>query len=170
MEAKEDHLSRDLFKTGWRNVEADSLARTFGYGSFDNVLEYLVPERQISSAFTYDDDSRSPGHDDNMEQYKKDFYAYHQNLMETLGWSHRCGFSDGIVVGATLDRNGLRPSRYSLTEQNELVVAFRSMGVVDLDPSSIILKGRLQPGKILIADLDRHQIVGMKKQKNHQYQ
>ncbi len=158
--AKEDHLESEIFSKldnemlkpiPWQGL-SDS-------GSFDNVLEYLVQSGRSVPHSLMMMIPEAWEHDDNMEQYKKDFYAYHQNLMEPWDGPASMCFSDGIVVGATLDRNGLRPSRYSLTEQNELVVASEA-GVVDLDPSSIILKGRLQPGKILIADLDRHQIVG----------
>jgi len=158
--AKEDHLQSDIFSAEdnlmlkpipWRGL-SDS-------GSFDNVLEYLVQSGRSVPHSLMMMIPEAWEHDDNMDQYKKDFYAYHQNLMEPWDGPASMCFSDGIVVGATLDRNGLRPSRYSLTEDNELVVASET-GVVDLDPGKIILKGRLQPGRILIADLDQHRIIG----------
>jgi len=158
--AKEDHLQSDIFSAEdnlmlkpipWRGL-SDS-------GSFDNVLEYLVQSGRSVPHSLMMMIPEAWEHDDNMAQYKKDFYAYHQNLMEPWDGPASMCFSDGIVVGATLDRNGLRPSRYSLTEDNELVVASET-GVVDLDPGKIILKGRLQPGRILIADLDQHRIIG----------
>ena len=158
--AKEDHLSSDIFTDAdnemlkpipWRGL-SDS-------GSFDNVLEYLVQSGRSVPHSLMMMIPEAWEHDSNMEQYKKDFYAYHQNLMEPWDGPASMCFSDGIVVGATLDRNGLRPSRYSVTSDNELVVASET-GVVDLDPSKIIYKGRLQPGKILIADLEQHRIVG----------
>jgi len=158
--AKEDHLKSDIFSAAdnlmlkpipWRGL-SDS-------GSFDNVLEYLVQSGRSVPHSLMMMIPESWEHDENMAQYKKDFYAYHQNLMEPWDGPASICFSDGIVVGATLDRNGLRPSRYSLTEDNELVVASET-GVVDLDPGKIIHKGRLQPGRILIADLDQHRIIG----------
>ncbi len=158
--AKEDHLSSDIFSSAdnemlkpipWQGL-SDS-------GSFDNVLEYLVQSGRSVPHSLMMMIPEAWEHDANMEQYKKDFYAYHQNLMEPWDGPASMCFSDGIVVGATLDRNGLRPSRYSVTSDNELVVASET-GVVDLDPSKIIYKGRLQPGKILIADLEQHRIVG----------
>ena len=158
--AKEDHLQSDIFSAEdnlmlkpipWRGL-SDS-------GSFDNVLEYLVQSGRSVPHSMMMMIPEAWEHDDNMAQYKKDFYAYHQNLMEPWDGPASMCFSDGIVVGATLDRNGLRPSRYSLTEDNELVVASET-GVVDLDPGKIILKGRLQPGRMLIADLDKNRIIG----------
>ncbi|MEM1216470.1 MAG: glutamate synthase large subunit, partial [Bacteroidota bacterium] len=68
-------------------------------------------------------------------------------------------FTDGILVGATLDRNGLRPSRYCLTDDDRLIVASEA-GALPVDPAKIILKGRLQPGRILIADLEEHRVIG----------
>ncbi len=158
--AKEDHLQSEIFSAEdnlmlkpipWRGL-SDS-------GSFDNVLEYLVQSGRSVPHSLMMMIPEAWEHDEQMVQYKKDFYAYHQNLMEPWDGPASMCFSDGIVVGATLDRNGLRPSRYSLTEDNELVVASET-GVVDLDQAKIILKGRLQPGRILIADLDQHRIVG----------
>ncbi|HNR08249.1 MAG TPA: glutamate synthase large subunit [Saprospiraceae bacterium] len=158
--AKEDHLQSEIFTAEdnlmlkpipWRGL-SDS-------GSFDNVLEYLVQSGRSVPHSLMMMIPEAWEHDEQMAQYKKDFYAYHQNLMEPWDGPASMCFSDGIVVGATLDRNGLRPSRYSLTEDNELVVASET-GVVDLDQAKIILKGRLQPGRILIADLDQHRIVG----------
>ncbi len=164
--AKEDHLKSDIFTEDdnrmlkpipWRGL-SDS-------GGFDNVLEYLVQSgRSVPHALMMMI-PEAWEHDVNMEQYKKDFYAYNQNLMEPWDGPASMCFSDGIVVGATLDRNGLRPSRYSVTSDNELVVASET-GVVDLDPAKIIYKGRLQPGKILIADLEQHRIVGDDEVKN----
>lgn len=63
------------------------------------------------------------------------------------------------MVGATLDRNGLRPSRYCLLDDSTLIVASEA-GALPVDQSKVVLKGRLQPGKMLIADLDEHRVVG----------
>ncbi len=158
--AKEDHLQSDIFSEQdneilkpipWQGL-SDS-------GSFDNVLEYLVQSGRSVPHSLMMMIPEAWEHDDQMDQTKKDFYAYHQNLMEPWDGPASMCFSDGIVVGATLDRNGLRPSRYSVTDDNELVVASEA-GVVDIDPSKIIMKGRLQPGRILIADIDQHRIIG----------
>ncbi len=128
-------------------------------GNFDNVLEFLVLSgfslphalmMMIPEAWQ---------HDEGMADYKRAFYDYHRTLMEPWDGPASICFTDGILVGATLDRNGLRPSRYCLTEDNTLIVASEA-GALPVDPGSIVLKGRLQPGRILIADLDEHRVIG----------
>ncbi len=95
---------------------------------------------------------------DLMEQYKKDFYQYYSSIMEPWDGPASICFTDGNVVGATLDRNGLRPSRYCLTEDHKLVMASEA-GALPVDQSKVILKGRLQPGKMFIADLSQGRII-----------
>ncbi len=127
--------------------------------NFDNVLEFLVMNgRSIPHALMMMI-PESWQHDAEMSAEKKAFYEYHENFMEP--WDGPAGvcFTDGIVVGATLDRNGLRPLRYILTDDNVLITASEA-GVLSVPEEKIVLKGSLQPGKILIADLDLHKIVG----------
>jgi glutamate synthase (NADPH/NADH) large chain len=93
-----------------------------------------------------------------MEQYKKDFYEYHASMMEPWDGPASICFTDGNVVGATLDRNGLRPSRYCLTEDDKLVMSSEA-GALPVDQSKVALKGRLQPGKMFIADLSQGRII-----------
>ena len=91
--------------------------------------------------------------DNQIGQAKKDFYEYHENLMEPWDGPASICFTDGTLVGATLDRNGLRPSRFCVTKDKELILASET-GVIPIPPEDIVLKDRLEPGKILIADLD----------------
>jgi len=93
-----------------------------------------------------------------MEDYKKAFYEYHASLMEPWDGPASICFTDGEVVGATLDRNGLRPSRYCLTSDDKLVMASEA-GALPVDESKVILKGRLQPGKMFVADLAQGRII-----------
>lgn len=158
--AKEALLDSNLFT----KEEMDKLFPICGEslsdsGNFDNVLEFLVlsgrslPEvlmMMIPEAWQYDD---------LMKPYKKAFYEYHKNIMEPWDGPASICFTDGILVGATLDRNGLRPSRYCLTDDNTLVIASEA-GVIPIDQSTIIKKGRLQPGKMLIADMEEKRIIG----------
>ena len=125
---KRQHLSSDIFTDDdnemlkpipWRGL-SDS-------GSFDNVLEYLVQSGRSVPHSLMMMIPEAWEHDANMEQYKKDFYAYHQNLMEPWDGPASMCFSDGIVVGATLDRNGLRPSRYSAVSYTHLDVYKRQV-------------------------------------------
>ena len=94
----------------------------------------------------------------NMEPKRRAFYQYHANLMEPWDGPASVCFTDGVQVGATLDRNGLRPSRYTVTNDDFLVMASES-GVVDIDPKNIKLRGRLQPGRIFVADLEQGRII-----------
>ena len=96
---------------------------------------------------------------DRMKDEKRAFYEYHRTLSEPWDGPASICFTDGIVVGATLDRNGLRPSRYCLLDDSTLIVASEA-GALPVDQSKVVLKGRLQPGKMLIADLDEHRVVG----------
>ena len=93
-----------------------------------------------------------------MDQARRDFYAFHSCLMEP--WDGPAGvvFTDGTVVGAVLDRNGLRPGRFWVTEDG-LVVLASETGVLDIPQDKIVQKGRLQPGRMFLVDLGQHRIV-----------
>ena len=86
-----------------------------------------------------------------MSQNKKDFYQYYATMMEPWDGPASILFSDGDVMGAVLDRNGLRPSRYYITEDDNLILS-SEVGVLDIDPSKIVMKERLHPGKMLLVD------------------
>ncbi|MEY2915526.1 MAG: hypothetical protein RL454_455, partial [Actinomycetota bacterium] len=86
-----------------------------------------------------------------IEPARKNFYDYHSMLMEPWDGPAAVIFTDGSLVGATLDRNGLRPGRYVITDDG-LVVLASEIGVVNIDPAKIVRKGRLQPGRMFIAD------------------
>jgi glutamate synthase domain-containing protein 2/glutamate synthase domain-containing protein 1/glutamate synthase domain-containing protein 3 len=90
---------------------------------------------------------------DRMSQKKRDFYEYHSCIAEPWDGPATLPFTDGSYIGATLDRNGLRPSRYTITEDG-LVVLASEAGVLDLDPARVEEKGRLQPGRMFLVDLD----------------
>jgi glutamate synthase (ferredoxin) len=93
-----------------------------------------------------------------MSQVKKDFYAYHSCLMEAWDGPASIGFTDGKAIGAVLDRNGLRPSRYLLTKDGRVIMASET-GVLDIPPEDIVLKGRLEPGKMFLVDMEEGRIV-----------
>ena len=86
-----------------------------------------------------------------MSQNKKDFYQYYATMMEPWDGPASILFSDGDVMGAVLDRNGLRPSRYYITDDDHLILS-SEVGVLDIDPSKIVMKERLHPGKMLLVD------------------
>lgn len=112
--------------------------------SLPHVMMMLVPEAWQDNAL--------------MDTQRKAFYKYHASLMEPWDGPAALIFTDGNQVGATLDRNGLRPARYCITKQNQLVIASEA-GALPLDEKFIISKGRLQPGKMLVADLANGKIL-----------
>ncbi|MCU0834527.1 MAG: glutamate synthase large subunit [Chromatiaceae bacterium] len=93
-----------------------------------------------------------------MDEKRRAFYEYHTALMEPWDGPAAVAFTDGRQIGATLDRNGLRPARYLVTE-DDLVVMASEMGVLDIPESKIVKKWRLQPGKMLLIDLEQGRII-----------
>lgn len=86
-----------------------------------------------------------------MSQSKKDFYQYYATMMEPWDGPASIVFSDGDIMGAVLDRNGLRPSRYYITSDDQLILS-SEVGVLPVDPTKIVKKDRLRPGKMLLVD------------------
>ncbi|WP_420453579.1 glutamate synthase large subunit [Ilumatobacter sp.] len=97
--------------------------------------------------------------DRTMSAELRDFFRFHASMMEPWDGPASVTFTDGKMIGATLDRNGLRPSRYWVTD-DDLVVMASEVGVIDVDPSKVVAKGRLQPGKMFLIDTDAGRIVG----------
>jgi glutamate synthase (NADPH/NADH) large chain len=95
---------------------------------------------------------------DTMEAEKRAFYRFHSSLMEPWDGPASVCFTDGTVIGAVLDRNGLRPSRYWVTD-DDLVVLASEVGVIDVDPAKVVRKGRLQPGRMFLIDTAQGRIV-----------
>ncbi|MCS7047464.1 MAG: glutamate synthase-related protein, partial [Gemmataceae bacterium] len=93
-----------------------------------------------------------------MPPAKRAFYEYHASLMEPWDGPASIAFTDGIRIGAVLDRNGLRPSRYCVTKDG-LVVMASEVGVLDIPPEEVLHKGRLQPGKMFLVDLEQGRII-----------
>jgi glutamate synthase (NADPH/NADH) large chain len=96
---------------------------------------------------------------ESMSQVKKDFYKYHSCLMEPWDGPASVTFTDGHVIGAVLDRNGLRPSRYVVTDDDRVIMA-SEVGALEIAPERIVEKGRLEPGKMFLVDLKAGRIVG----------
>ncbi len=104
-------------------------------------------------------------HDDNMPVLKKDFYHYWATMMESWDGPAAILFSDGDLLGATLDRNGLRPSRYYITKDGMLILS-SEVGVLDIPEENIKIKSRLQPGRILLVDTVQKKIISDEECKN----
>ncbi len=95
---------------------------------------------------------------ESMSQVKKDFYRYHSCLMEPWDGPASVAFTDGKSIGAVLDRNGLRPGRYVVTDDDRVIMA-SEVGALEIPPERILKKGRLEPGKMFLVDLQRGRIV-----------
>src|SRR5688572_12607360 len=93
-----------------------------------------------------------------MDEKRRAFYEYHAALMEPWDGPAAVAFTDGRQIGATLDRNGLRPARYFVTDDDKVILA-SEMGVLPVPESKIVQKWRLQPGKMLLIDMERGRIV-----------
>ncbi len=127
--------------------------------NFDSVLEFLIRNGKSLPHALMMMIPEAWHSDDNAPQYKKDFYAYHEYIMEAWDGPASICFTDGIVLGATLDRNGLRPSKYLLTKDNILIIASEA-GLLPIPQEDILYKENLAPGQILIADLDERKVIG----------
>ena len=125
---------------------------------FDNVLEFLVMAgRSLPHAILMMIPEPWSGHE-SMSPERKAFYEYHSSLMEPWDGPASIAFTDGTVIGAVLDRNGLRPSRYYVTK-DDLVIMASEVGVLDIPPENILVKERLHPGRIFLVDTARGRIV-----------
>jgi glutamate synthase (NADPH/NADH) large chain len=158
MHAREGVMRSELF--------GDELAKLFPIaepdcsdsGNFDNVLEFLLMTgRTLQEAVMMMIPEAWQKHE-TMPEEKRAFYEYHSCLMEPWDGPASIAFTDGKYIGAVLDRNGLRPSRYYLTHDDRVIMA-SEVGVLPLDPKLIKEKGRLQPGRIFLIDFEQGRMV-----------
>ena len=125
---------------------------------FDNALELLVlAGRSLPHAVMMMIPEPWNGHE-SMSDEKKAFYEYHGCLMEPWDGPASIAFTDGIRIGAVLDRNGLRPSRYYVTKDDQVIMA-SEVGVLDVPADRVLQKGRLQPGRMFLIDTEQGRIV-----------
>ncbi|MCQ2248240.1 MAG: glutamate synthase large subunit [Treponema sp.] len=124
----------------------------------DNTLEFLVMNGMPLPLAVMICIPEPWKHDGTMDSRKKDFYHYWATMMEPWDGPAAILFSDGDVVGATLDRNGLRPSRYYITKDNTLILS-SEVGVLDIPESQIVKKSRLMPGRILLVDTKQKKLI-----------
>jgi glutamate synthase (NADPH) large chain len=126
--------------------------------SFDEVLELLhlagrsLPHAVMMMIPEAWENNRE------MDTKRRDFYRFHASVIEPWDGPAAVCFTDGTLIGATLDRNGLRPGRFWVTDDG-LVVFASEAGVLDIDQSKVVQKGRLQPGRMLLVDLDEHRLI-----------
>ena len=158
MRARESELRSELFGEDLEKILPVVSAGNSDSATFDNVLELLLlAGRSLQHAAMMMIPEAYRGRDDLPEELKG-FYAFHSCLMEPWDGPASVAFTDGRVVGATLDRNGLRPGRWVETTDGHVVLGSES-GLLDIPPEQVRRLGRLQPGKLFLVDLERGCIV-----------
>jgi glutamate synthase (NADPH/NADH) large chain len=158
MKAREALFESDLFGADIKDLLPVIVDGGSDSAMFDNAVEMLVMTgRSLPHAMMMMIPEAWDGHE-TMTDEKKAFYEYHSAVMEPWDGPASMVFTDGVVIGATLDRNGLRPSRYYVTKDGMVVMA-SEVGVMDIPPENILQKGRLQPGKMFLIDTREGRII-----------
>ncbi|MSU78897.1 MAG: glutamate synthase subunit alpha [Gemmataceae bacterium] len=158
MHARESMIASDLFGPDIRKILPVIDETGSDSAMFDNVLEMLVMSgRSLPHAIMMMIPEPWSG-DPTMSDARKAFYEYHSCLMEPWDGPASIAFTDGTCIGAVLDRNGLRPSRYYVTK-DDLVIMASEVGVLDIAPEMVKQKGRLQPGRMFLIDLAQGRII-----------
>ncbi len=158
MAARESQLTSDVIPGDLSRLSPICTPGASDSASFDEVLELLhLGGRSLPHAVLMMIPEAWENHAE-MDPARRAFYEFHAALMEPWDGPACITFTDGSLIGAVLDRNGLRPSRYWVTEDG-LVVLASEVGVLDLDPATVVRKGRLQPGRMFLVDTDRGRIV-----------
>jgi glutamate synthase (ferredoxin) len=158
MRAREGLLRSDLLGDDLQKILPIIREGGSDTATFDNVLEFLVMAgRSLPHAILMMIPEPWQGHE-SMSPERKAFYEYHSALMEPWDGPASIAFTDGTVIGAVLDRNGLRPSRYYVTKDG-LVVMASEVGVLDIPAENVLVKERLHPGKIFLVDTAQGRII-----------
>jgi glutamate synthase domain-containing protein 2/glutamate synthase domain-containing protein 1/glutamate synthase domain-containing protein 3 len=158
MRARESELHSELFGEDLEKILPVVTPGNSDSATFDNVLELLMlGGRSLPHAAMMMIPEAYRDRDD-LPDYLKGFYAFHSCIMEPWDGPASVAFTDGRVVGATLDRNGLRPGRWVETTDGYVVLGSES-GLLDVPPEQVRRLGRLQPGKLFLVDLERGRIV-----------
>ncbi len=165
MHAREEQFISKAFGKDLKKVLPIVVPHGSDTATFDNVLEMLVLSgRSLPHAVMMMIPEAWSGHQE-MDATKRAFYEYHSCFMEPWDGPAAIAFSDGRYMGAVLDRNGLRPSRYIVTTDDTVIMASEA-GVLPIAPEKIIKKGRLQPGKMFLVDTQEGRIIDDKELKD----
>lgn len=165
MLAREESMSSDLIDAEYKKVLPVINSAGSDSAMLDNSLEFLMMNG-LDLAEAVMITIPEPWKHVAMDQQKKDFYHYYATMMEPWDGPAAILFSDGDVLGAVLDRNGLRPSRYYITDDG-LFILSSEVGVLDIDPAHIIQKSRLEPGKMLLIDTREGRLIPDDQLKHH---
>jgi glutamate synthase (NADPH/NADH) large chain len=158
MDARESMLTTDLIPGDLKRIYPVITRDASDSATFDEVLELLhLGGRSLPHAVLMMIPEAWENHEE-MDPARRAFYEFHSALMEPWDGPALVSFTDGTQIGAVLDRNGLRPARYWVTEDG-LVVLASEVGVLELDPASIVRKGRLEPGRMFLVDTAEGRII-----------
>lgn len=158
VKAREGVAESDLFGDDLNKIFPVVEPECSDSGSFDNVLEFLLMTgRTLQEAVMMMVPEAWQNHE-TMPEQKRAFYEFNSTMMEPWDGPASIVFTDGKYIGAVLDRNGLRPSRYYLTHDDHVIMA-SEVGVVPVDPENVKCKGRLQPGRMFLVDFEQGRLV-----------
>jgi len=158
MRAREGMLSSDLFDDELAKILPVVEPDCSDSGTFDNVLEFLLMSgRTLQEAVMMMVPEAWQNHE-TMSEEKRAFYEFNSAVMEPWDGPASIVFTDGKYIGAVLDRNGLRPSRYYLTHDDHVIMA-SEVGVVQVEPENVKYKGRLQPGRMFLVDFEQGRLI-----------
>ncbi len=166
MLAREESISSHVMQDDMNKILP--IVNTSGSDSamLDNALEFMVMngmDLPLAVMITIPEPWEN---NKNISQKKRDFYQYYATMLEPWDGPAAILFSDGDVMGAVLDRNGLRPSRYYITKDGRMILS-SEVGVLDCEPDNILVKDRLRPGKMLLVDTVRGEVVDDEKLKEY---
>ncbi|MBN2221975.1 MAG: glutamate synthase subunit alpha, partial [Vallitaleaceae bacterium] len=165
MNAREGVLESEVFGEDIKKIFPIIEPKGSDSANLDNSLELLVASgKSIAHAICMLIPEAWQAHE-NMSEDKKGFYEYHAGLMEPWDGPAAVAFTDGVQIGAVLDRNGLRPARYAITK-DDLIVMASETGVLPFEVENILEKGRLQPGRMLLIDTKEGRIIPDEEIKN----
>ena len=158
MMAREENMETKFFKSDMYKVLPIISQEGSDSAMLDNALEFMVMSGMELPMAVMILIPAPWQHDQFMPQEVKDFYRYYATMMEPWDGPASIVFSDGDVMGAVLDRNGLRPSRYYITDDDQVILA-SEVGAIDIDQSHVVKKERLRPGKMLLIDTVKGELV-----------
>ena len=158
MLAREETMESEFFRSEMHKVLPIINQEGSDSAMLDNALEFMMMSGMDLPLAVMIMLPAPWAHDKSMPQEVKDFYHYYATMMEPWDGPASIVFSDGDLLGAVLDRNGLRPSRYYITDDNHLILA-SEVGAIDIDQSHVVKKERLRPGKMLLVDTGKGKII-----------
>ena len=159
MQAREENMESEDLKGELHKVLPAINATGSDSAMLDNAIEFMVMSGMELPLAVMISIPEPWANNKRMSQKKKDFYQYYATMMEPWDGPASILFSDGDCMGAVLDRNGLRPSRYYITDDDQLILS-SEVGVMDIAPEKIIVKERLRPGKMLLVDTVQGRVIG----------